>query len=126
MVRPERRLRLALLALVLAGCGQRPDPDRAPAPVLPVQIEIENQNFSDVLVYVETGNQRVRLASVVGQDRVATTIPPTLLFSGPLTFLAEPIGPRDFYRSDPLTISPGDRVVFRIGPQLALSSVILR
>lgn len=92
----------------------------------PVQVEIENQNFNDVLVYVETGNQRVRLASVVGQDRVATTIPSSLFISGPLTFVAEPIGPREVYRSEPINISPGDRVLFRVGPQLAFSTIVLR
>lgn len=126
MPRPERLLSLALLTLILGGCGRRSDPDRPPVPVSPVQVEIENQNFNDVLVFVETGNQRIRLASVVGQDRASATIPPTLFISGPLVFVAEPIGPREVYRSEPVSVSPGDRVLFRIGPQLAFSSVILR
>lgn len=126
MPRPERLLALALLTLILGGCGRRSDPDRPPVPVPPIQVQIENQNFNDVLVYVETGNQRIRLASVVGQDQASATIPSSLFISGPLTFLAEPIGPREIYRSEPVTISPGDRVLFRIGPQLAFSSVVLR
>jgi hypothetical protein len=46
--------------------------------------------------------------------------------SGGLRLLADPVGSRDAYLSDPVTVNPGVVVVFNIAPALSQSFVTLR
>lgn len=89
-------------------------------------MEVVNQNFHDMVIYVETPNQRLRVASVVGGGRETARVQPALFLSGPIRMVAEPVGPRQVYRSEPVNVSPGDRILFTVGPQLIFSTVILR
>ncbi len=115
------------MLLLLQGCARRADPSRAgPPPSAPVSLEVENQNFHDMVIFLETGNQRIRLVSVVGGNSVSTEVAPGPFAAGPIRLVAEPVGPREFYRSEWVTVSAGDRVLFRVGPQLLFSTVILR
>lgn len=124
------RALLVALAVTLpsAACGgTRSDPDRPDPRVLqPLRLQIENQNYLDMVVSVDMGGQVIRLSMVVGNNSGSVEIPSSIYMTGAIQLLAEPIGPRGGYRSDFLNLSPGDRVVFRIGPQLELSSVVLR
>lgn len=119
----------ALVAVLLTGAcgGTRNDPDRPdPRNLQPLRLDIENQNYLDMVVSADMGGQMIRLSMVVGNNSGAVQIPASIYMSGPIQLVAEPIGPRGGYRSDFLSLSPGDRVLLRIGPQLELSNVVLR
>jgi hypothetical protein len=124
------RAPLILLAVLMAASacgGTRSDPDRPdPRARQPIRLQVENQNYLDMVVSVDMGGQVIRLSMVVGNNSASMEIPSSVYMTGPIQLLAEPIGPRGGYRSDFLSLSPGDRVIFRIGPQLELSSVVLR
>lgn len=126
LARLFRFLGVGALLVVTASCARRGDPDRRPPPSVPVSVEIQNQNFHDMAVFLETANQRVRIASVVGGNQERAEVAPTYFVGGSIRLVAEPVGPREVYRSDWMTVSQGDRIVFRIGPQLVFSYVVLR
>lgn len=120
-------LALATVLLVVACGGTRADPDRPDPRVLePLRLDIENQNYLDMVVSADLGGQTIRLTLVVGNNSASVRIPSSIYMAGPIQLLAEPIGPRGGYRSDPLSLFPGDHLILRIGPQLGLSSVVLR
>lgn len=122
------RLPVLALVLVAVACGgTRSDPERPdPRRLEPLRLDIENQNYLDMVVSADMGGQMIRLSMVVGNNSGAARIPASIYMSGPIQLVAEPIGPRGVYRSEFLTLAPGDRLLLRIGPQLELSTVVLR
>jgi len=92
-----------------------------------IRVEVVNDNFLDMGVFVMQGASNFRLGDVTGKTSATFTlnldqIPP----SAGLRLLADPVGSREAYLSDAVTVTPGVVVVFTIAPALSQSYVILR
>lgn len=92
---------------------------RAPAPPQPrTTVRVENQGFSDMVIYLINGGQRIRLGTATGNGTTTFTIPPQFVFGvSSLQFLADPIGGNRTPVSDAIQVSPGDQVRLIIPPR---------
>ena len=78
-------------------------------------VQVENQGFTDMVVYVVNGGQKIRLGLATGHSTKIFTIPRHLLrASGPVRFLADPIGGNRSPVSEEMTVRPGDIVTLTI------------
>jgi hypothetical protein len=110
------RLPPLLVLAVLMQCGGR-DPASTPNPSTAAMLQVENRGFADMVIYAVRGAQRVRLGLANGNSTKAFTIPTTLIRgSGPLRFLADPIGGRRSPISEEMLVHPGDIVTLTIPP----------
>jgi hypothetical protein len=92
-----------------------------------IRIEVVNNNFADMAVYVMDGASNFRLGDVIGKTTARFTMDPYKISpSAGLRLLADPVGSRDAYLSDPVTAGPGSFVVFTIAAALSQSYVVLR
>lgn len=129
--RPLARRSLPLLvALVLAGCatvsGKRGERDRSPREA-PVTLVVRNYNWNTVHVYVMGGGQTVSLGQLTTMDRATYVIPTSLLVSEQsVRLIADPIGSVQAYISEPVFVSPGDRIEWSINNVLAQSVISVR
>ena len=106
-----------LLALtVLLGCGGRAA-QTGPVPENTATLQVENQGFSDMVIYALREGQRTRLGLVTGNSTQSLTIP-SYFFpgSGPIRFLADPIGGVREPVSEEIVVEPGDTVTLTIPP----------
>jgi hypothetical protein len=102
--------------VLITACGGR-SPEASPDPETPAMIRVENQSFSDMVIYAVSGAQRVRLGMATGNSTKSFTIPRYLIRgSGPLRFLADPIGGNRTPVSEELAVQPGDIVTLTIPP----------
>ena len=106
-----------LLALWIGiACGGR-DPGAGPSPESAAMLQVENRGFADMVIYAISGAQRVRLGIATGNSTKSFTIPSSLIRgSGPLRFLADPIGGRRTPISEDIVVQPGDIVTLTIPP----------
>lgn len=80
-------------------------------------LQVENQGFSDMVIYVVTGTQRVRLGLATGNSTKSFPIPNYLIRgAGTLRFLADPVGGDSTPVSEEITVQPGDIVNLTIPP----------
>jgi len=92
-----------------------------------VQVEVVNDNFLDMGVFVMEGSSNFRLGDVTGKSKATFTLDLDMISPARgLRLLADPVGSRDAYLSDPVTVNPGVVVVFNIAPALSQSFVTLR
>jgi len=119
---------IAGMAVLFASCASSRGVQVGSSAVdraLPVQVQ--NDNTSDVDVYVMSGGQVNRLGTVTALSSDTLKIPATAVTRGTnLRLLADPIGATGAYLSDPILVSSGDVLVFRVASQLALSTVTTR
>ena len=81
-------------------------------------VQVENQGFTDMVVYVVNGGQRIRLGLATGHSTKTFTIPRHLLrAAGPVRFLADPIGGNRTPVSEEMAVQPGDIVTLTIPPR---------
>lgn len=106
-----------LLAVWLAvACGGR-NPGSGPGPESSAMLQVENRGFSDMVIYAISGAQRVRLGIATGNSTKSYSIPSSLIRgSGPLRFLADPIGGRRTPISEDIVVRPGDIVTLIVPP----------
>ena len=102
------------LAISAACAGRSPS---SPQPRGDAQLRVENRTFSDAVIYVLKGGQRMRIGLAGSMSTTTMTIPAALITPGqPLQFLANPIGsPREAV-SQELSVQPGDVVGLTIPP----------
>ena len=132
----RRALRGACALAILAGCARRTPvagaSDSAGDRRLPgeeqVALVVENRNSSDVVVtVVGAGGRRLRVGTVSGSSTRQLAFPATLsAASQPVAFVAHPVGARDSYTSERLTVQSGQQVVLTVGSRLSQSSVRLQ
>jgi hypothetical protein len=78
-------------------------------------LQVENQNFSDMVIYVVNGTQRIRLGLATGNSTKSFPIPNYLIRgAGTLRFLADPVGGDRAPVSEEITVQPGDIVTLTI------------
>lgn len=116
MMRAPVQYLLPLVLGVVLACT-RSDPALEPAPNTPSMLRVENQGFSDMVIYVVNGAQKIRLGIANGNATRTFTLPAQYTGSGPVRFLADPIGSTRTPVSDELVVRPGDIVSLIIPPQ---------
>jgi hypothetical protein len=104
------------LALLTAACGHAAQ-SRTPEPGPKTTVKVQNQNFLDMVVYVLSGGQRIRLGTVGGLSMQILTLPDYIVRgSGQLQFELHPIGGRANPRSETISVRPGDEVELTVPP----------
>jgi hypothetical protein len=107
---------IVVLATTPACAGRSPETAAQPADSAAVQVQ--NQGFSDMVVYVINGGQRIRLGLATGNSTHTFTIPRHLIRgAGGIRFLADPVGGNRTPVSEEMTVNPGDIVTLTIPPQ---------
>jgi hypothetical protein len=106
-----------ILALALLyACSSR-SAEAGPQPESSAMVQVENQAFSDMVIYVVNGTERVRLGLATGNSTKSFTIPNYLVRgAGTLRFLADPVGGSRAPLSEEITVRPGDIVTLTIPP----------
>lgn len=89
-----------------------------PAPV----ITVRNDNWLDVAVYLVRGTSRLRIGTVSSTTSRTFRIPLEGIGTTPLQVLADPIGENRQYVTDPVVLSPGQRLEVKVGSPLSFSS----
>ncbi|HET9984537.1 MAG TPA: hypothetical protein VFQ38_13155 [Longimicrobiales bacterium] len=120
----------ALCAVVgLGGCAgggslQTGDAEDAQlAPAGDASVTVHNNNWADVDVYAVRNGTRTRLGSVATAASARFLLSGTLLTGAPtLQLLIDPIGSRAGYITQPLLVSPGQRVDLNVENNLSLTS----
>jgi hypothetical protein len=110
------RSTLALSLALLAACAGRSRP-ADPGSESTAMLEVENRGFADMVIYVVSGSQRLRLGLATGNSTKSFTLPSSLVRgAGPLRFLADPIGGSRTPVSEDMVVQPGDIVTLTIPP----------
>jgi hypothetical protein len=79
-------------------------------------VRITNRNFYDMNLYVVRFGQRQRLGTVTGNSTRTFELPAAWVSTGPVRFLASPIGGTGREFSEELNVRPGDVVGLTIQP----------
>ncbi|HSQ29891.1 MAG TPA: hypothetical protein VLN49_08585 [Gemmatimonadaceae bacterium] len=116
----------ALVPIMLAAMTACAPPVQRPAGVPAVDsrhvaIDVANDHWSAVTVFLVRAGERHRLGDINGSATEHFYVP-ALLFDAPVVRLR--VEPRDRsapYDSELLMAEPGQRVAFRIGPDMAAS-----
>ena len=122
----------ALAAFAAVSCAKQTAPSpfttgAASREARAIRIEVVNNNFADMTIYVMDSGTNFRLGDVTGKTTGRFTLDPNQVSpSGGLRLLADPIGSRDAFLSDPVSAGPGSFVVFTVGAALSQSYVTLR
>jgi hypothetical protein len=88
-----------------------------------IAVEVTNHNWADVVVYAVSYGNRVRLGSVTTGLDQRFRLPKTVnVASGGFHLEAHPVGSHEIYRSEPIMVSPGGRIIWSLENQLGLSS----
>lgn len=120
----------ALVALILSACVGPP----APRFIIgggeanrEIRIEVVNDNYADMNIFIMRDGSNLRLGSVTGKTTATFTLNPDRISpSLGLRLLADPVGSREAFLSDAVTVQPGSIIVLNIHPNLPQSFVILR
>ena len=90
-----------------------------------VELQVSNFNWQDVRVYALRGGQKYRLGTVTGLTSDVLRIPKEFQddVQG-VQLLAVPIGSRDARVSPVVHVLEGDRLIWRLENNLALSSLV--
>jgi hypothetical protein len=124
----------AVLALVAAGAllagacasagGKQVSPEEAAAREAPVTLLVKNYNWNTVHVYVVGAGVSVSMGQLTSMGTATYEIPRSVLASDrSIRLIADPIGSRRAYISEPVLVSPGDQVEWTIN-NLLVHSVI--
>lgn len=117
----RRRLWVTALAAVwvaAAGCGhggaQEDDAEGSAPEPEPVAVHVQNRTWSDLTIYLLRSNTRIRLGFVTSMDTATFTLRNPWIRTGPLALLADPVGELAEFRTESLTLHPGDWVEWRV------------
>lgn len=127
------RLKYAIALCVIAGfllhgCARRRSSlDREAPPPPPITLEVINNNWSDMVVYVIRGGQRVRVLTVVSTMAENILLPRDLVGpGGEVRVFAHSIGGTARYLSPTVYASPGTTVAVNLEIVLNHSTVVVR
>jgi hypothetical protein len=115
-----------LLVASLGGCailfpGADEDGPRS-GPIRDAKVFVTNHNWSDMVIYVQSGGQRVRLGGVTSMSSETFMLPPSVA-SSTFWLVADPIGSRYTHTTQAITVGPGDTVEYQIQNQIEISTV---
>jgi hypothetical protein len=84
---------------------------------------VRNDNWLDVVIYTVHGSSRMRVGTVGGSSTTTFRLTGEVANGAtPLQILADPIGSRSSYVTDPVTLSPGQRLELQIGSVISTST----
>jgi hypothetical protein len=110
------RSSLMMGVVAIAACAGR-SRTAEPGSESPAILEVENRGFADMVIYAVTGSQRLRLGLATGNSTKSFPLPSSLVRgSGPIRFLADPIGGTRTPVSEEMVVQPGDVVTLTIPP----------
>ncbi len=117
----SRWIAVAALPLLTAcaplGGSGKPRPERPAA-----ALEVRNDNWNAVDVFLERSGTAYRLGMVETGQTMRFRLPADLALAGSdVSFVADPIGATDAYRTDAVLVNPGDRVSLFVGNVLGQS-----
>jgi hypothetical protein len=118
-------LAAAVLFLAAAGCSPTGHRSAAasPQPEMRTVVDVRNHHWSDMVIYAVQSDHRQRLGLVNSMSAARLTFPPALDGTGTkVRLLADPIGANEQFSTDPIRVSPGQRVEFTIENHLAISN----
>ena len=122
-------LTVAALVAVPAATAQTASEERSETPAAVSErttVRVNNDNWHDITVYALRGGYRRRLGTVTSFTSRVFTLPPTFLIpSDDLRLIADPIGRRGAYVSEPLLVNAGDVVEWRLRNQISLSNIFI-
>ena len=125
-----RKFRAAFLTLTVAAlvavpaAAQTADEERSEKPR--TTVHVINDNWNDMTVYAVTNGYRRRLGTVTSFTSRVLTLPPTLLIlNDELRLVADPIGSREVYVSEPLVVNAGDVVEWTVRNNIRLSNIFI-
>jgi hypothetical protein len=127
----HRTFAASAIAMMMAACasggGPKQATDEAGFAGGRAEVIVQNSNWSDMNVFAVRGGSRVRLGTATSMGRERFRLPRYLVEgTGGLQLIADPIGSRDVFFSQPILISPGQRVEWKLENNLALSSFSVR
>ena len=86
-------------------------------------VVVENNNWQDMTLYVLRNGVRARLGSVPALSQARFVLSPThIAGTGEVRILADPLGSSQKWTSQPINVSPGSEVRFRLENNVQLSS----
>lgn len=115
----------ALLATGCASAGERPA--RSGFDDGNTTIRVTNNNWSDMTIYLVRHGTRQRLGMVTSQGVGIFRVPAHAVESASdVRLIADPIGSSVTYASEPIMISPGQEMEWRLENAINLSSFWVR
>ncbi len=122
-------LTVAALVAVPAAATQTASEERSETPAAVSErttVRVVNDNWHDITVYAVRAGYRRRLGTVTSFPSRVCTLPPTFLIpSDELRLIADPIGRRGAFVSEPLLVNPGDVVEWRLLNNIRLSNIFI-
>jgi hypothetical protein len=117
-------LALATLSLSLACASNRGrSAGELGAIEVATTLTVRNDNWLDVAVYLVRGASRFRIGTVTGTGSQIFRLPPDATSAGnPIRVMADPIGATRGYVTEPIVLSPGQRLEVRVGSPISVSS----
>jgi hypothetical protein len=86
-------------------------------------VSVANHNVLDIDVLVAVGNTKNRLGTVVTSQNQDFDLPDQAVGTSQVRMVAEPVGSREAFVSEPLTVSDGERVTLDVATHLPQSTV---
>src|SRR5436853_2858500 len=99
---------LVLPLIILAGVATTHVPVRTVADR--ATVSVTNENPLDVDVFASAGQNRIRLGTVVTGQTQVFDLPVTALSAGQVRIVVAPVGARDSFVSEPLSVADGDQI----------------
>lgn len=116
---------VAMVVFVSAGCW-RASKSGAAAFDEETTVLVENHNWLEMVVYALRGADRIRLGNVSTGGSAEFRLPRGFTTGSNITLVADPIGSRTLFRSEPLAVAPGRLLRLRIENNIRQSSVSMR
>jgi hypothetical protein len=96
----------------------------APIADAPVTLSVTNHNWLDVVVYVVSGTERIRLITVTAAGAGEIPVPPRALqHNGEIRLMVHAVGNPTSFMSESIVAKPGSTVEWTIESELRRSSL---
>lgn len=99
---------LSLVVLATACSTRSGDTGAAEPRPADVEIVVENNLWQDVTIYALRRGSRVRLGTVISMNTGRFTLPVGVAGAHELILIADPVGSRETFRSEPVMVDAGD------------------
>jgi len=96
----------------------------APMADEPVTLSVTNHNWLDVVIYVLSGSERIRMITVTAAGAGGIVVPPRALqHNGEIRLLVHAVGNPTTFTSETIVAKPGSTVEWTIESELRRSSL---